>query len=326
MSKPRFSILTPTWNRAHLLHNVFDSLNSQTYKNFEWIIADDGSTDETPEVVEYFLESSKFSIVYLRSSSHVGKPRIDNAALVHVSGDLVLWCDSDDTLTSDCLSILDANSDIFLSSNSTEYLFLSALVSNTIAPSISLDLRTCMDKPLTWNEFVSKFNINSDLLLCFKSSILCRNYFPEVDTYVPESVLWNQLGDIYYVSHIPQALLFKNYNSPHAVSFTFKMKYNRGYTYALISFLNSSCGANLSPLQLIFKLTNLIRYSIHGQLAFNFTFLMLSRSSHRYIFLLLVPFSILLAYFDKLRGIVIYTHNDVLSESKPRISVIKTYI
>lgn len=45
--KGKISIITPTYNRAKTLHRVFESLEKQTYKNFEWIIIDDGSTDET---------------------------------------------------------------------------------------------------------------------------------------------------------------------------------------------------------------------------------------------------------------------------------------
>jgi glycosyltransferase involved in cell wall biosynthesis len=46
-SPPLITIFTPTFNRAHTLHRVFDSLQAQTLKDFEWLVIDDGSTDDT---------------------------------------------------------------------------------------------------------------------------------------------------------------------------------------------------------------------------------------------------------------------------------------
>ncbi len=48
------SVFTPTYNRADLLHRLYDTLILQTYKNFEWIIVDDGSKDNTKDVVSSF--------------------------------------------------------------------------------------------------------------------------------------------------------------------------------------------------------------------------------------------------------------------------------
>ena len=53
--KLAFSIFTPTWNRVSTLPNVFLSLKGQTFKDFEWIIVDDGSTDGTKDLVEKWI-------------------------------------------------------------------------------------------------------------------------------------------------------------------------------------------------------------------------------------------------------------------------------
>ena len=69
-----FSMITPTYNRAHTLTALFDSLKDQTFKDFEWVIADDGSTDSTEELVKSFCELAKFPIVY-HQIEHGGKAK-----------------------------------------------------------------------------------------------------------------------------------------------------------------------------------------------------------------------------------------------------------
>ena len=50
-NQPIFTVFTATHNRAHLLYRVYNSLLKQTFTNFEWIIVDDGSTDNTKEII-----------------------------------------------------------------------------------------------------------------------------------------------------------------------------------------------------------------------------------------------------------------------------------
>ena len=54
-----FSIILPTFNRAHMIHEAIKSVFNQTYKNWELIIVDDGSTDKTKEVIDKYIEKDK---------------------------------------------------------------------------------------------------------------------------------------------------------------------------------------------------------------------------------------------------------------------------
>lgn len=58
-----FTIFTPTYNRAHTLTCTYDSLCRQTCKDFEWLIIDDGSTDNTRELIQEFIDEAIISIV-----------------------------------------------------------------------------------------------------------------------------------------------------------------------------------------------------------------------------------------------------------------------
>ncbi|MBR7179891.1 MAG: glycosyltransferase family 2 protein [Oscillospiraceae bacterium] len=97
MDNPFLSIITPTYNRGHLLNNCYESLCRQTDKDFQWIIVDDGSKDDTRNVVATF-DTDDFEIIYVPKENG-GKHTALNAAHPYIRGKYVLILDSDDYLT-----------------------------------------------------------------------------------------------------------------------------------------------------------------------------------------------------------------------------------
>ena len=59
------TILTPTYNRGENLKKLYKSLLKQKDNNFEWVIVDDGSTDNTKEIIQQFLQEAKINLKYL---------------------------------------------------------------------------------------------------------------------------------------------------------------------------------------------------------------------------------------------------------------------
>ncbi len=99
----KFSIITPTYNRAHTLQRAIDSLLQQSYQNFEMIIVDDGSTDETTQVVKRYLSDPR--IKYITSNKNAGVGVARNIGLDSIASDVqwVTFLDSDDEFVSDAL-------------------------------------------------------------------------------------------------------------------------------------------------------------------------------------------------------------------------------
>ena len=94
----RIFILTATYNRHHTLGKVFESLLAQTCKDFEWIISDDGSTDNTEELVKSWQKlDNGFDIIYSKLP-HVGFPRALNNGVNHSNTRWIMMLDSDDYL------------------------------------------------------------------------------------------------------------------------------------------------------------------------------------------------------------------------------------
>lgn len=99
------SVFTPTYNRAKYLPRLYQSLVKQDVRNFEWIIVDDGSTDNTEEVVGTFINEGKIRIIYKKQHNQ-GKHIAINRGLELAHGDWFLIIDSDDYLTNDALSTI----------------------------------------------------------------------------------------------------------------------------------------------------------------------------------------------------------------------------
>jgi glycosyltransferase involved in cell wall biosynthesis len=90
-----FTVFTPTFNRAHTIHRVFDSLRAQTLRDFEWLVVDDGSTDNTSELIASWAKTADFPIRYFKQD-HLGKHFAQNLALQYARGRFFLPLSSDD--------------------------------------------------------------------------------------------------------------------------------------------------------------------------------------------------------------------------------------
>ena len=99
------TIFTPTYNRGYIIHKLYESLCSQTDKDFEWLIVDDGSTDNTKELVSGFVQSADFPVRYYYKENQ-GKSSAVNVGAQKASGELFFIVDSDDALVPNALEII----------------------------------------------------------------------------------------------------------------------------------------------------------------------------------------------------------------------------
>lgn len=97
-----FTVFTATYNRRATLPRVYESLKKQTYRNFEWLIVDDGSTDNTREIVESWILQNAFPIRYVYQE-HGHKKAAFHRAVHEARGRLFLTLDSDDECTANAL-------------------------------------------------------------------------------------------------------------------------------------------------------------------------------------------------------------------------------
>jgi len=97
-----FTVLTPTYNRAKTLPRVYESLLAQTFRDFEWLVIDDGSTDDTRLRIQDWQAASDFPICYVYQENQ-GKPAAFNRGVQEANGELLLTLDSDDACVPEAL-------------------------------------------------------------------------------------------------------------------------------------------------------------------------------------------------------------------------------
>lgn len=101
MSEPLFSIVLPTYNRAHMLPGALATVVGQTFEDYEVLIVDDGSVDETPEMIKAWTKDPRFK--YTRVPKNIGNMACRNMALEMATGAWITNIDSDDFWTLDRL-------------------------------------------------------------------------------------------------------------------------------------------------------------------------------------------------------------------------------
>lgn len=192
LADPRFTVLTPTYNRATTLRRAFDSLMAQSLQSFEWLVVDDGSRDETRELIEAWAAEAPFTIRYVwQENGH--KKKALNHGFGLARGQLIVILDSDDELTPNALEIFARAWDAIPQSEQHKYVGVRALCADTSG--------TIVGEPFPADvfdaspaELLYKYRISGEKLSCDRLDVLRRYPFPDVQGLVPEQVLWSQVS------------------------------------------------------------------------------------------------------------------------------------
>lgn len=103
VDQPLVSIIIPVFNRATLIGETLDSVIAQSYTHWECIVVDDGSTDNTIQVIEEYCVQDKRFTLYKRDREPKGAPTCRNIGMAKANGEYVVFLDSDDILLSHAL-------------------------------------------------------------------------------------------------------------------------------------------------------------------------------------------------------------------------------
>ncbi len=190
------TIMVPTYNRSKYLKEMYEKLKNQTDKNFEWVIVNDGSKDDTEKVVNEMIKENKIKINYLYQENQ-GKNTAHNNGVKIAKGEYFMCVDDDDYLKEDAVEII--NKDIKKIKNSediigTVYLFSKKGIDEIIGSELP------EGKIETYYNLYKKYNVSGDKQWVFNTKKLKENLVEvqEGEKFIPEAVLFNRLSDKNY--------------------------------------------------------------------------------------------------------------------------------
>ncbi|HID9301742.1 TPA: glycosyltransferase family 2 protein [Enterobacter chengduensis] len=207
------SILTPTYNRAYTLKRLYISLLNQVTKDFEWIVIDDGSEDDTQALIESFQQENIINIFY-HKQLNLGKPQAINTGVKLCNSEYVFIVDSDDALTTDAItSITDSLQQVETENKAISGVAFRRAYFNGDVIGDNLDSAVTTDVCyLRATEAGHLFA--GDLAYCFKREMLLKFPFPsyENEKFVPELFIWNKITDCALIKyHKVKAIYLSEY-------------------------------------------------------------------------------------------------------------------
>lgn len=192
------SICTPTYNRKSLLENLYKSLLMQTDNDFEWIVIDDGSEDDTEEYMQKIInEDNKFKIRYYKQKNG-GKHRAVNKGIEIAEGQVFAIVDSDDVLTENAIEIIKKGFSEIKEVNK-KFAGVAFQKGESKESAVGSTFKgDCVDAPSTERR---KLRIEGDKFEVFYTEILKKNKFPEIENekFMTEAILWTRIANQGYI-------------------------------------------------------------------------------------------------------------------------------
>ena len=208
MNNLEISIITPTYNRRELIERAYKSLTKQINLSFEWIVIDDGSTDNTKDFFSR-LDEKRFEIIYIYKENG-GKHTALNLAHRYIRGDIVIILDSDDYLTEDAVDTIIADWQRYIDDKSI--CCISYCRIKTDGGYIS---NTGLTKPVVSNHIEYRINANRGADRCetVRAEYFMAYPFPVFpgEKFMSEGWLWNNLAYKYRTVYIDKGIYVGEY-------------------------------------------------------------------------------------------------------------------
>lgn len=204
-----FTVFTPSYNRAGLLPRLYRSLRAQTFRDFEWLIVDDGSNDDTRAVVAGWQAEAPFPIRYVWQPNG-GKHVAFNRAAQEARGELLLEIDSDDEVLPHGLERLArhwADIQALPPAEAARFSGVTGLCQDQRGNLVGQRFpRDVVDSDS--NEMKYRYRVTGEKWGFHRTDVFKEFPFPVLPNggFVPESVVWNAMGRKYKTRYVNEVL------------------------------------------------------------------------------------------------------------------------
>ncbi|ROI09220.1 glycosyltransferase family 2 protein [Chryseobacterium sp. H3056] len=287
------TVFTPTYNRAHLLPRLYESLKNQTSKDFVWLIIDDGSTDDTSRLIKTWQARGLVEIEYIFQENQ-GMSGAHNTAYKNIKTLFNTCIDSDDMMAENAVELIIQNCDGLENLNHVAGIIgLDADFSGTV-------LGDSMPDHLeftTLNELHRKYNVTGDKKLVYKTEVMQEiEEYPiyRAEKLVPLSHKYLLADQNFVLKALNEILCLVEYQEDGSSRNMLKQyrRHPRGFAYARITRIN-----------LEKDFTHKFRNAVHLVSSSFFTgdFGTWFRSRHTVLVLASVPFGLLLNLYIRFK-------------------------
>lgn len=197
-AKPYITVMTPVYNRTNTIRRTIRSIENQGFRDFEYIVVDDGSTDDIDTVILPFLNSSSIPVMYIKKENG-GVHTARNAAVKYARGTLLSCIDSDDEFLPDALQKFYNTWQSIPDNKKKEYREIVGLCIDQNGKLIGKKFPVNINE-LPWKEAIEACEkTGGEHMGCDVTQIRKDNLFPEPDgvTFIGENILWYKLFSQY---------------------------------------------------------------------------------------------------------------------------------
>lgn len=199
----KITVFTPTFNRAYTLPKLYDSLVMQTNKNFEWIIVDDGSTDNTSELIKGWEQQHQITIKYFYQKNS-GKMMAHNLGVLKSQEELFMCVDSDDYLFDK--EVINNIIKKWENIDNQEKETLSGIVAQKYILNKNRQTSTLpnIHSDTLFNLYI-KYKYKGDTALIFRTKVLKKHLFPRIEgeKFITEAYIYEQIDQKYKLLYYP---------------------------------------------------------------------------------------------------------------------------
>ena len=198
------TVLTPTFNRAHTLPRLFDSLMNQSVREFEWLVVDDGSSDGTPELIDGFRDAAPFKVRCLVKGNG-GKHTALNEGVKAAAGDWVFIVDSDDMLVVNAIETATAAIHELSKDSVVGLCYRKMFESGRYVGVDQVQEDHCHMTPTD-----ASHSLKGDLAYIFRRETMLLHPFPIIarEKFVPELFIWNKISDEGDIIFFPNTAIY----------------------------------------------------------------------------------------------------------------------
>jgi len=187
----RFTVFTSCYNSSRFIHRVFESLESQSFRDFEWLVIDDASTDNTKELIKEYIKTAKFPVNFIEQEENQMLTKNMNLGFKLAKGELMVFAGHDDRIMPEALEVFNNVWEKY-GNNKTSGIFCLCQDQNG-----SLIGKKFPEDIMISDYFTITYKLKNDRekFGCTRTDVLREFLFDtEIDRYIPESLLWGKIG------------------------------------------------------------------------------------------------------------------------------------